>query len=412
MSRVLHCINSLAIGGVETQVLETLRHWAEHGSGHEHALCAFRHGVLEEGLEPLREAGISCFVLGRSSRYSLRFCRALIDVANEFRPDIVHAHNSGAGMWTRALLRGRGNRSGQSKRKLIVHCRGVGVFKQFRGRTIERLLLGRTDAFVFNSHSTLAVWTKFLSPECRKIVIYNGVRTDRRLDCIAPDDFPISPFTMMTVCRMVPIKALSTQIRTVKVLHDRGMRDVQLIVVGDGPERAACSAEAERLGVAEAVHFEGYQPDPRLYHAKAHVYLCTSYNETFSVTLAEAMLDKMVAVAGRVGGPSEIIEDGVSGFLVPCEDALPEGLRRTMPPLVYDYTQGALRPPLAVNPESLADVIEDVRLRWDELRGLRSAAQDRIVDDFSVAADCRALERFYDELAGDSVAREGAILHE
>ena len=48
---------------------------------------------------------------------------------------------------------------------------------------------------------------------------------------------PSSPFTLLTVCRVVAVKSLATQIRALKTLHDRGQDDVGLVIVGDGPAR-------------------------------------------------------------------------------------------------------------------------------------------------------------------------------
>ena len=152
--------------------------------------------------------------------------------------------------------------------------------------------------------------------------------------------------------------------------------------------------------------FTGYQPDPRVYHRRAHVYLCTSYNETFSMTLAEAMYNSMVCIAASAGGPSEIIEDRQSGFLLPCTEPLPAEfcgrlpVGQTLPVQAYDNRTGRLGPPLGVDPEVLADTIADVRTRFDELGGMRDAAHARIVENFSVQRYCRSFEDLYDEMAG------------
>jgi glycosyltransferase involved in cell wall biosynthesis len=394
MSRVLHCVNSLGVGGVETLVLQELSRLAARSQTHEFALCAFRGGPLEdEGLPPLRNAGVPCHVLGRSARFSLDFCSRLIAIADEYNPDIIHAHNPGASMWTRTLLGGRRHR------QCVVHCHGVGVFKRWRNRFIEQRLLNRAARFIFNSHSTRAVWEKFLDVGDRGRVIHNGLPVDNRPEYVAPEDLPREPFTLITVCRIMPIKSLGTQFDAVKILRDRGDRDIRLIVVGDGPARAECEAYVRTLGLDDVVRFEGFVADPRSYHAKAHVYLGTSINETFSITLAEAMLDRMICVAARVGGPSEIIEHETSGFLVPCEKPLPDDFRRTMPPVVYDHVARELREPRAVDPVDLADAIEHVRRHFNELAPMRRAARERIASHFSMDAHCDALNAIYDELA-------------
>jgi glycosyltransferase involved in cell wall biosynthesis len=406
MSRIMHCIASLRIGGVEKRVVDSLRYFAERGSTHQHVLCAFKGGELEETAVPeLRDKGIACHVLQRSSRYSRAFRRSLRDVAGSVQPDIVHAYNQTAGRWARMVL-GR-----DSRWKIIMHCGGSGGL-QWRWRMLERLMLSRTSAFVFNSLATRTVWEKHLSIRCPKRVVYNGVDVSAR---DADDELyrlPTSPFCLLTVCRVVAIKSLPTQLRALKILHDRGQTDVRLIVVGDGPQLGLLKSEAEQLGISEAVTFEGYQADPRRYHRQAHVYLCTSYNETFSMTLAEAMLSGMVCISASVGGPSEIIEDSRNGFLVPCTEPVPAELRgtlpqgQTLPSTVYDNQTSTIRAPLGVSPDALADRIAEVRENYEQLGELRLAARRRIVDRFSVGQYVRSLEALYDDL-GDGKDAHG-----
>lgn len=397
MKCVLHCIASLNVGGVEARVLDMFKHFIAHGSRYRHVLCAFRGGRLAEThLPSLRRGGVECHVLERKSRYSVSFCKSFREVVRQVAPDIVQAYNPTAALWARLLVGGRG------APKMIVHCGGVGGLR-LAWRMIERALLSRADAFVFNSKSTRAVWEGFLPMRCPRRVIYNGVTFDAN-DAGQSVVLPSSPFVLLTVCRVVPVKALHVQIEAVRLLHDRGQRDVRLVIVGDGPILADVKALATRLGIDGSVRFEGYHADPRVFHPKAHVYLCTSYNETFSMTLASAMFDGMICVAGAAGGPSEIIEDGVSGFLLPCTEPLPAQYRRklptgqALPAAVFDNTSGRLRAPLGVYPAVLADKIADVRARYDRLDAMRGAARSRIVDHFSVERYCRGLEEVYDQV--------------
>lgn len=397
MSKVLHCIASLGVGGVETCVLDMFAHFARTGSRHRHVLCAFRGGQLESTrIGTLRDAGIECHVLNRPSRYSLAFCRSLRRTIAQIQPDIIQAYNPTAALWTRLL------RSRRSSTPIIVHCGGVGGLTR-KARTIERWLAPRTAAFVFNSKSTQAVWEGFLRINCDRRVIYNGVTLGDLDHTNPPSPLPDSPFVLLTVCRVVPVKSLATQIDAMKILHDRGHQDVRLVIVGDGPIRAQLEDHSRNAGIDHAVSFEGFQPQPRTYHQKAHVYLCTSYNETFGMTLAEAMFDRMVTIAAAVGGPSEIIQEGQNGFLLPCTELPPPDLLanlptgQALPTSVYDATIDSLRPPMGVHPEQLADKILDVRKRYTDLQTLREAARQRIVDQFSVARYCDRLEDLYDE---------------
>ena len=394
----MHCIASLAVGGVETRVLDTLDYFKTHGGRHEHVLCAFRGGEMEGSrLARLRAAGFDCHVLRRASRFGSTFRRALRETVDRIRPDVIHAYNPTAGLWTRWCL---GRRRGL---RILIHCGGVAG----SGRlwpTIERVLQRRTAMYLFNSESTRRVWETYFDIKAAARVVYNGVNISDPPTMDGAAALPESPFVLLTVCRVVPIKSLATQIQAVKILKDRGQADVRLIVVGDGPWRSRVEAEARRLGVDRAVSFEGYQPHPREYYGRSHVYVSTSYNETFGLTLADAMWHRSICIAASAGGPAEIIEDGKSGFLMPCTEPVPEDLRRglprgqALPAVVYDHGLGTLRPPLGVSPAALADRIADVRSRMGELGAMREAARERIASQFGMDRYCRALDDVYDEL--------------
>jgi glycosyltransferase involved in cell wall biosynthesis len=235
-------------------------------------------------------------------------------------------------------------------------------------------------------------------------VIYHGL--DLRGREAAMQTPPLSPFTLLTVCRLAAIKNMGAQLRALRLLHDRGLCDTRLIVVGDGPARANCESQIRLLGLENAVRMEGFQSQPRDYHGRAHVYLCTSYSEGLSISLNEAMLDGMVCVASRVGGNSELITDGVDGFLVPCTETVPRELRgslpagQTLPGRVYDHTTGLIQPPAGIDVTALAARIQDVRTRFETLGSVRAAARARILEHFSMERNVQSLDQLYGDLIG------------
>lgn len=393
MKRVMHCLSTMLVGGVEIRTTNALLHFAKHGRRYEHVLCAYRGGPLAETrLAELRKAGIECHLLNRQSRYSLRFFRALRKTTKLVRPDVIHAYNPGASLWTRLLV-------GPSKhRRIVVHCGGVGVFHVPRGRLMERILLRRTSAFVFVSIGAQRIWENFLPIKCHRRVIYNGARIGDQYQETSGTELPDSPFILLTIARLVPVKAITDILKAVKILHDRGMSDLRFIIVGDGTSRSALERESLSLGIDRLVSFEGYQSDPNPYHFRAHVFLNTSYTEMCSNSLIEAMAARMVCIGSSVGGPSEMIEDGKSGFLVPCTEPIPAELDGKFSPIVYDHSTGELREPRGVDPAALADKIDEARRRFSQLGEMRDAARRRMVEDFSIERYCRSLEDVYDAI--------------
>lgn len=98
--------------------------------------------------------------------------------------------------------------------------------------------------------------------------------------------------------------------------------DATLTVVGDGPARASLEARSSTLGIAAAVTFAGYrtQAEVAAMLEEADMLVLPSFAEGVPVVLMEAMASHIPVIGSRVAGISELVEDGVSGFLTPPGD--------------------------------------------------------------------------------------------
>ena len=111
--------------------------------------------------------------------------------------------------------------------------------------------------------------------------------------------------------------------------------DPELVVrlLGDGEEMSALKRRAESAGVAHRVHFEGYVKDVLEYYAHARLLVLTSHYEGFPNVLLEAISQGTPIVSVDCeSGPSEIIQEGVNGFLVKSRNArdLADALQRVL----------------------------------------------------------------------------------
>lgn len=93
-----------------------------------------------------------------------------------------------------------------------------------------------------------------------------------------------------------------------------------LSIVGDGPLRADLEREAARLGIAARVRFHGYLRDPTTAYRQARCLALTSKRESFGNVVAEALDHGLAVVATATDGPSEILEHGRFGAVVPIGD--------------------------------------------------------------------------------------------
>ncbi len=95
-----------------------------------------------------------------------------------------------------------------------------------------------------------------------------------------------------------------------------------LEIAGDGPERSRLEAHAASIGVGDRVRFAGMLSPAELAERfrRATGVVVTSEEEGYGLTLIEGALCGTPAVAVRSGGPADLVEDGVSGLLVPPGD--------------------------------------------------------------------------------------------
>jgi N-acetyl-alpha-D-glucosaminyl L-malate synthase BshA len=93
-----------------------------------------------------------------------------------------------------------------------------------------------------------------------------------------------------------------------------------LLMVGDGPERAAAQALARRLGVSDRVRFLGRQDQIEDITAVADLYLLPSELESFGLSALEAMACGVPVIGSDAGGLPEVVKDGETGFLLPVGD--------------------------------------------------------------------------------------------
>jgi glycosyltransferase involved in cell wall biosynthesis len=99
--------------------------------------------------------------------------------------------------------------------------------------------------------------------------------------------------------------------------------DLKIVLAGDGFERPELARLAAELGIASDVTFLGWVPNVELpqYYRAAAVSVIPSLEEGFGIPAAEAMGCEVAVVASDAGGLPEVVENGVTGLVVPRGDS-------------------------------------------------------------------------------------------
>lgn len=190
--------------------------------------------------------------------------------------------------------------------------------------------------------------------------IYNGVP-----DLGPAPSRPVAgPVTLGTLARLDRVKGLDVLLEAVADLPE-----VTLTVAGEGPERRALVEQARRLALGDRFRLLPWSDDARAVFDDLDVFVLPSRAEGFPLSIAEAMLAGRPVVATRVGSVAEAVVDGVTGYVVPPDDA------------------PALRKALARLAASAP-----------ERERMGAAGRERALDRFTADTMARAFERLYREL--------------
>jgi glycosyltransferase involved in cell wall biosynthesis len=127
---------------------------------------------------------------------------------------------------------------------------------------------------------------------------------------------------LLYVGRLAVVKGLPILLDSLAQLKQT-QPDVKLTVVGDGPDRSQLEQLTQDLGLSQNVEFVGYQSqtEVRQWMQQTDVFVMASFAEGVPVVLMEAMAAGVPVVATRIAGVAELVEDGVSGYLVPPADS-------------------------------------------------------------------------------------------
>lgn len=123
---------------------------------------------------------------------------------------------------------------------------------------------------------------------------------------------------LMHISNFRPVKRVRDVVRIFAAV--RAQRPATLVMVGDGPDRGAAEDEARALGVSQDVRFLGRIDDVAPLLAAADLYLFPSETESFGLSALEALASGVPVIGSRVGGVAEVVQDGITGALLPLGD--------------------------------------------------------------------------------------------
>ncbi len=304
-------------GGPDKTILNSPRFLARSGY---RMLCAYMHPPGDPGFEHLRRKAerseAPLIAVEDRGAWDLRVARRLLDVCRDEHVAVWHGHDyksNALGL----LLR----RFWPMRLVTTVHGWGkVGGRSELYYR-IDRLCLRYYESVVCVSEDLLQQCLACGVPASRCELIENGIDTEeyarrqttaeakRRLG------LPAGRLHVGAVGRLSEEKGFDVLIRAVDRLLKEGL-DVELLLVGEGEDRARLERLALDLGRQDRVRLLGYQPDARSVYEAMDVFALSSLREGLPNVLLEAMALEVPAVATRIAGVPRVVEHGANGRLV------------------------------------------------------------------------------------------------
>ena len=309
--RVCHFVSGDAWGGLEAMALSLVR--AQHADpAYEVSLIALNDGRL------YREAqaeGIVVHLLPERELNAWQLVVRLRRALTSLRAQVVHTHRYKENFFSYLVAPGLGIRP-----VVTLHGYGPSSFtpagiKTFVRDFISFRLARRARAqFVAVSRDLQRLYRPN-DDDC--VTIPNGVATPAESSREGKNGD--RPLVIGWVGRLVPIKSVGTLLDALTHIRaDRGQPTV--LLVGDGPERAALTEHAKRLGIQSRVQFTGYVEDLSPFLARMDVFALPSLHEGAPMALLEAMAAGVPGVAARVGGIPEMIGESGAARLVDGHD--------------------------------------------------------------------------------------------
>ena len=323
--RVGFVVHAMEVAGAETLVAASVRRLAHRIRPS--ILCLDAMGRL--GGELLDE-GFEVVCLGRRPGVDLRLVWRLAREVRERRIEVLHAHQYTPFFYS-AMAR---LVPGTSARVILTeHGRHYPDVVSVRRRWANRLFLSRlanaVNACCDFSRRALSEVDGFAGDRIE--IVENGVLVEnygcardraavRRALGLDPDRRYVA-----AIGRFHPVKDQATLLHAFARFAE-ARKDVDLLLVGDGPLRTKLEGLARELGVTGRVRFMGFRPDVPRILSVVDVFVLTSLSEAASLTLLEAMASALPVVVTAVGGNPEIVRHGVEGLLVPRGDSEAAGV--------------------------------------------------------------------------------------
>lgn len=274
--------------------------------------------------------------------------RMLKKLIKTLRPDIVHSHGA---LSARIAAK-------QCGVKTVYTRHSIFDLPSWQTSLFGKMLLGSMNNLLCDmalavSPAAADLLTSTGSDPKKIRVVYNGVHklspVSEEKQCLLQQAYGISKkdFVCTIMARLEEVKGHSDIIKAAKILKEKGIQNIKILIAGTGGIEARLKKEAKYAGVCDMVKFIGFVTDIAGLYSVTDLSLNASYGtEATSMALLEGFSMGIPAVASDFGGNPYVVRNGESGLTFPKRDpqAMSERILRIYndPTLYKTLSEGAL----------------------------------------------------------------------
>ena len=340
--KVLFVLPSLRLGGAERQIVDLI-----NGLNKDTFKIHLLTFEKELNLLPfLNREKVTFYNHPRRHKYDLALSREIARIIGVEKIDILHT------TLQIALFYGTMGRLMARQKPKHITAVHTTINRNAKYELFDHLLyvplMRRCDRIIAVCENQKEHWSRKYPYLAGKIVaIHNGIDMERFRDDIPEEEkgkiraslgAREGELLVGIVAIFRPEKGHEYAFRALKMVLDKGKK-ARVVLIGDGETRSSLERLADEMGISEWLTWLGFQQDPKPYLGAVDLVLMSSPVETFSIAILEALAMGKPVIATDMGGTSEMVHDGINGYLVKPRD--PSGMADKIVSLIDD--QEALR---------------------------------------------------------------------
>ena len=249
-----------------------------------------------------------------SGLFARRILFGLIEEITGFDLAISYTHDVNWNSLTTGCNQFVAEKVSSKSKVAFVHC----DYKNYGGYNPKQYAIyNRFDQIACVSKSCCEVFAEcFPELEDRCICVANFINMKKVSDCTQTyQQYDHSKLNMVSVCRLTKEKGIIRVLEALRTLKDKGVSDINYVIVGDGDERASLELFCKEHSLTGLVNFIGESDNPFYYMKDADVFMLSSYHEAAPMVFGECKAIGLPIISTETISAKELVLQQQAGIV-------------------------------------------------------------------------------------------------